>query len=72
MENLSTVTYGTPIKKYAQTTPSVDGVTSFFDIEIIPLRPAFCLISKETPQTWIIEYFAAVQSIEEPPILSEF
>jgi hypothetical protein len=51
MENLSTVTYGTPIKKYAQTTPSVDGVTSFFDIEIIPLRPAFCLISKETHQT---------------------
>jgi hypothetical protein len=29
MENFSTVTYGAPIKKYAQTTPSVDGVFSF-------------------------------------------
>jgi hypothetical protein len=29
MENLSTVTYRTPIKKNAQTTPSVDGVSSF-------------------------------------------
>jgi hypothetical protein len=30
MENLFTVTYGAPNQKYAQTTPSVDGVSSFF------------------------------------------
>jgi hypothetical protein len=32
MENLSTVTYGAPIKKYAQTTPSVDELSAFFHI----------------------------------------
>jgi hypothetical protein len=32
MENLATVTYGAPIKKYAQFIPSVDGVSSFFQI----------------------------------------
>jgi hypothetical protein len=32
MENLSTVTYGAPINKYAQTTPFTDGVSSFFQI----------------------------------------
>jgi hypothetical protein len=36
MENLSTVTYyGAPIKKYAQTTPSVDGVSYFFSFGYI-------------------------------------
>jgi hypothetical protein len=29
-----TVTNGAPIKTYAQTTPSVDGVFSFFEIDI--------------------------------------
>jgi hypothetical protein len=29
-QNLSTVTYGNPIKKYAQTTPSANRVSSFF------------------------------------------
>jgi hypothetical protein len=31
MENLFAVTYGAPIKKYAQTTPSMDGVSSFLN-----------------------------------------
>jgi hypothetical protein len=30
MENMSTVTYAGKIKKYAQNTPSADGVSSFF------------------------------------------
>jgi hypothetical protein len=30
MENLYTVTYGASMKKSAQTTPSMDGVSSFF------------------------------------------
>jgi hypothetical protein len=29
---MSTVMYGAPFKKYAQTTPSADGVSSFFQI----------------------------------------
>jgi hypothetical protein len=35
MKNLSTVTYGAPIKKYAQTTPLVDGFSSFFDLYLM-------------------------------------
>jgi hypothetical protein len=30
---MSTITYGGPIKKYVQTTPSADGVSSLFLIE---------------------------------------
>jgi hypothetical protein len=37
MENMSTVTYGGPIKKYSQTTPSADEVTSFFLIWSVEL-----------------------------------
>jgi hypothetical protein len=32
MENMFTVTYGTAINKYAQRTPFIDGVSSFFQI----------------------------------------
>jgi hypothetical protein len=35
MENLFTGTYGALAKKYAQTTPSVDGASSFLDLLII-------------------------------------
>jgi hypothetical protein len=36
-DNTSTVAYGNPIKKYAQTTPSEDGISSFslFDLFFI-------------------------------------
>jgi hypothetical protein len=33
MERMSTITFGGPIKKYVQTTPSADGVSSLFLIE---------------------------------------
>jgi hypothetical protein len=35
MDKMSTVTYGASIKKYAQTTPSADGVSSFFFILLL-------------------------------------
>jgi hypothetical protein len=35
MENWYTVTYGAPIKEYAQTTLSMDGISQFFHTKLL-------------------------------------
>jgi hypothetical protein len=48
MENLNIVSYGAPIKKYGETTPSVDGVSSFLQKKPSATKSCRCL-SKNTP-----------------------
>jgi hypothetical protein len=56
MENFSTVSYEAPTKKYAQTIPSVDGVSSFFKI-----LSSVKLISLQIFPTFISNIFAYIK-----------
>jgi hypothetical protein len=48
MDNISTITYGAPIKKYVQTTPTTNRVSLFVIIEMSLKRAQTLVLTMKT------------------------